>query len=176
MPLRQRKEIQKVPRRRAKLILPIFIVGFWLTMTALLLQREVFVKTTPTQAQIPREFDVWMSILAQTEEGDLSRIGFFHTESTRDIRDGIPGISLGMTLKFSATLSSFPMEMFVTGATWTPDDAGLSNFEFTVESLGHAFHLSGEIDEGTMKLDIETAGEQFPWQTQGPTQEEANSS
>lgn len=160
--MRQRKEIQKVPRRRAKLILPICIVGFWLIMTAFLLQREVFVKTATTQASGPREFDSWMSILAPTSDGDLSRIGFLHTEATRDVRDDIPGISLGMTLKFSATLSSFPMEMFVTGTTWTPDDAGLSQFEFSLESLDHAFYLSGEIDDGSMNLDIETAGEHYP--------------
>ena len=66
--MRQWKEIQKVPRRRAKLIVPIIIVGFWLTMTAFLLQREVFVKTTPTQASGPGEFDAWMSFrfVAQT--------------------------------------------------------------------------------------------------------------
>lgn len=131
-------------------------------MTAFLLQREVFVKTAPAQTSGPREFDGWMSILAPTNDGDLGRIGFLHTEARRDVRDDVPGISLGMTLKFSATLSSFPLEMLLTGTTWTPDNGGLSEFEFTMQSSGHKFHLSGEIDEGTMNLVLETAGEHYP--------------
>lgn len=162
MPLRQWKEIQKVPRRRAKLIVPIFIVGFWLTMTTFLLQREVFVEIAPIQASGPREFDAWMSILAPTSDGDLGRIGFLHTEAKRDFRDDVSGSSLAMVLKFSTTLSSLPMEMLLTGTTWTPDNAGLSEFEFTMQSFDHTFHLAGEIDEGTMNLDFETAGEHYP--------------
>lgn len=137
-------------------------MGFWLIMSAMLLQREVLVPTQTLSREPTPEFDTWMNILTASQDGTLGRIGFLHLESHQAFRGDVAGTSLALTLKFATTMSSLPLEMLLTGTTWTSTNDGLSDFEFNINSSDHNIKLTGEVSEGSMQLEVETAGERFP--------------
>lgn len=162
MHLRQREEIQEVLRRSS--LIGAFIVVFWVAMTALLLQREVFVpRAQPGSPSLRKPQDTWMGVYTQAPGGGESRIGYVHLTSTPGRRDDAAGVNYGLAFKLSTTILSFPSEILLTGNAWVTDDEGLSEFEFKVDSFGkHAMAARGTVEDGLLKVEVETAGARFP--------------
>ena len=137
---------------------------FWVVMTALLLQREVFVPRAQPEALSAREpQDTWMGIYTASADGGESRVGYVHLTSNPGTRGDQDGVTYGLAFKLATTIFSFPSEILLEGNAWVTDAAGLSEFEFSVESFGkHAMQATGVVDDGKLRVEIETAGERFP--------------
>ncbi len=149
---------------RRKYLISVVIVLFWAVMTALLLQREVFVPRAQPHAPSARKAqDTWMGIYTASGDGSESRIGYLHLTSNPGSRGEQRGVNYGLTFKLATTILSFPSEILLGGSAWVSDAAGLSEFEFSVESFGkHAMQAAGVVEDGKLRVEIETAGERFP--------------
>ncbi|MDK1021537.1 MAG: transglutaminase-like domain-containing protein [Candidatus Hydrogenedentes bacterium] len=149
---------------RRKNLIGVCIVLFWALMTALLLQRELLVPRAQPHAPSARKAqDTWMGIYTASSGGSESRIGYLHLTSNPATRDGERGVSYGLAFKLATTILSFPSEIVLDGSAWVTDAAGLSEFEFSVESFGkHAIQVGGVVEDGRLTVEIDTAGERFP--------------
>lgn len=159
MPVRQWKEVQEV-LRRYRLVLPIAIVGFWLVMTALLLQRTVLVpKAAPGSADgVMRPVDSWMGIYGPSG----NRLGFVNTTGKKEVRHGALGYASSITSKVSVNLLKKPTEIVIAGDYWAAEGGDFSELNLRVRSMGHTMRVAGTLENGVANLNIETAGEQFP--------------
>lgn len=137
-------------------------MAFWLVMMTLLLEREVFVRYAGQGTGAQASFDTWMGIYPSAESREKNRIGFVHTRSIRATRDGVSGSTLSMTAKLSTVMLSIPTEIVVTGTAWNPDEAGLAEFDIKIRSFDHTMRVSGALEAGKLKLEIQTAGERYP--------------
>ena len=133
-------------------------------MMALLLQREVFVpRAQPDMPSARKPQDTWMGVYTASPGGSENRVGYLHQTSSPSTRDGERGVAYTLTFKLATTILSFPSEILLDGSAWVTDAAGLSEFQFSVESFGkHAMQARGVVEDGRLKVEIDTAGERFP--------------
>ena len=149
---------------RRKNLIGAIIVVFWVVMTALLLQREVFVpRAQPNAPSARTPQDTWMGIYIPSRDGGERRVGYLHLTSRPTTRDRERGVRYGLTFKLATTILSFPSEIVLDGSAWVTDAAGLSEFKFSVDSFGkHAMQVDGAVEDGKLRVVIDTAGERFP--------------
>ncbi len=149
---------------RRKYLISVSIVLFWAVMTALLLQREVFVpRAHPDAPSARKPQDTWMGIYTASAGGGENRVGYVHLTSNPGTRGKQRGVNYGLAFKLATTIFSFPSEILLEGNAWVTDAAGLSEFEFSVESFGkHAMQAAGVVEDGMLRVEIDTAGERFP--------------
>lgn len=134
-------------------------------MMYLLLRQEVFVQTaTPTLSSAERApSDIWMGIYTTSNQGPEGRVGYVHMTSLPGVENGQTGTRYGLAFNLSTRMLSIPTELDLTGNAWVADGIGLSHFEFKVHSFGeHLMQASGNIKDGQLNLNIQTAGESFP--------------
>ena len=133
-------------------------------MMALLLQREVFIpRAQPDVPSARKPQDAWMGVYAASPGGGESRVGYLHLTSSPATRGGERGVTYGLAFKLATTILSFPSEILLDGSAWVTDAAGLSEFQFSVESFGkHAMQARGVVENGRLTVEIDTAGERFP--------------
>ncbi len=132
-------------------------------MMGLLLQREVLIPNAAAPQGLVQPYDSWMGIYLPQEDGPDQKIGYVHSAVTTEERDGDRGSAYELLFKLSATLLSVPTEIVVDGNAWSPENKGLSSFDFSVSSFeDHAMHAAGVLNNGLLKLDINTGGESIP--------------
>ncbi len=149
---------------RRKSLISALIILFWVVMTALLLNRELLVPHAQPQAPLARKpQDTWMGVYTASKDGGESRIGHLHLTSRPAIRGGKPGVTYGMTFKLATKILDIRSEILLDGSAWVTDAAGLSEFQFSVDSQGrHAIQAAGIVEDGKLTVEIDTAGERFP--------------
>jgi len=153
---------------RGRVLIGLGIVAFWAVMMALLLQREVLIpRATPGVSSLPVGMrpatDTWMGVYSKNALGDEDRVGYVHLTSTPGQRGADTGMRQGMTLRLDTRMLNDPVDLLLDGSAWVVDGRGLSEFEFRVQSSGqHILQANGNLADGRMKLEVESAGETFP--------------
>ncbi len=146
--------ISKLPAGRA---IPAFIIAFWLTMTGLLIWREVMVPALGEDAVLAyteTHRDAWMGIYV----GDTC-LGILNTQIRPDTRDGEYGQWLKIWAQLNVTVVSFPAKLRLNGTAWAPRGGGVSEFEFSISSGDHEMAVEATIEDGVIDGTITTAGE-----------------
>ena len=136
-------------------------------MMGLLVQRagpwhRVVPRIADRPVQRPQEYDTWMGIYAASESGEERKLGFLHTESHRATRNGEEGTVMGLTVNLATRMMDMPTQIAITGTAWSTLEDGLSDFNFRVQSFDHELRIGGKVDNGRLRLEIETAHETFP--------------
>ena len=134
-------------------------------MTLLLLQREgllpfVSPPHSAVRPLISRPIDSWMGVYLP---GNV-RIGFVNTNITPDSRGGGLGTSLSLTARLRITALAMPLEVYITGSAWLPQETGLADFDFNVRSGEHTMRIAATVSEGILNAKVFTAGEEIPFQ------------
>ena len=114
----------------------------------------------PKTARLNRPLDTWMGVYLPGPDG--RRIGFVNTNAVPEIRHGKAGASLNLTAHLRLNLLDMPTDMHITGNAWLPHDTGLATFGFRVRSEDHSMRIAGEVEDGLLKANIYTAGEEIP--------------
>ena len=163
-----------------RILLPIGIVAFWLVMMGLLIQREFgvekFEPLSRTPGATPRPapaFDSWMAVYATPTSEEP--IGYVHSASRPESRDGEPGNRLSLEFKLGEpvpgiSISDAPSRQSVAsrtnlsleGSAWTSATRGLRDFAFDVQSYGETMQLVGAIGDGLAKVDVDLGREKIP--------------
>lgn len=132
-------------------------------MMALLFQREVFIQRAEPGTSANESFDTWMGVFTPSSDGSETQIGYVHSTSRRNDRNGVIGSEYSLEFELTTMLLSVPTELFLEGTAWVPDVTGLSNFTFSLSSSGsHAMSVTGIVNDGILALEIETGGDTFP--------------
>ena len=148
--------------RKYKLIF-IAIVVFWLVMMGFLVNREVLVRRAAPTTRAAAPFDTWMGVYTRDEWGEEESIGYAHTVSQRETRDGIDGSYYTMTFNLAANMLSMPTEIQMDGSVWIVDGEGLREFDFSVSTGDtHAMSATGVVGDGVLSVIVNTAGSEFP--------------
>jgi hypothetical protein len=163
MPLRQREEIQKMLWSARRKLAVILIVAFWLAMTGLLVKREIIDPgLSPLSAragQYAGSTSAWTGIFMGST---TQRVGFIHTQTEPQVREGESGISTSISGRIKATVFSTAVEISVAGTAWAPYATGLNAFEFRIHSGEHVMKMAATIKEGKLEGEIDTGGEKIP--------------
>jgi transglutaminase-like putative cysteine protease len=133
-------------------------------MMALLVYRQGrFTRVEESSRIIPTEnSDTWMAIYAGPEESDAP-IGYVNTTAIPGKRGNDNGVQYAMTLRLDTRLFGERTQLDLRGSSWVSAADGLRDFQFRVDSGGgHAMRATGVVEDGRLKLEVETAGQTFP--------------
>ncbi len=151
-------------RRPDRKLISLAVIAFWLVMMSLYLAREnrlPFISTA-SQSLPPRMIrpsDSWMGVFMGN-----ARIGFVNTNTTPDSRNGHFGVAYTVTAKLKLRLLTAPLEVFISGTAWIPQDDSKAEFDFKVRSADHAMRVAAALVDGSLTGQIHTAGERIPFQ------------
>ncbi len=162
MSMRQREEAQEVLRPRFQLV-AVAILGFWLVMMTMLVRREILIPRMAGQSfqasavpDAPQE--AWMGIFLPSGQ----KIGFMHTTSTPELRDGDEGARLGLTVTMRTKILGEVTPVKVEGDAWASARHGLQDFDFSVRSGGYEAGINAIIRDGQIDATLEFGNERFP--------------
>lgn len=149
-------------RARFQLV-AVFILAFWLVMMALLVRREILIPRAADHSfqasavpEVPK--NSWMGIYL----ADGSQIGYIHSTSTPDVRDGEEGALLSLDVSVRTKVLGDVMPVKITGDAWASATRGLRDFDFAVRSGGHVAGVKAVIDDGKVDAQFEVNGEPYP--------------
>jgi len=153
-----------VLRRPSRQLISLAIVAFWAVMMAWLFYRE---GTLPflgaPHASMPprvlRPSSTWMGVYS----GE-TRVGFVNINTTPDTRDGHIGAAFSSTARLHLNLLATPLDLFISGAAWIPQDGGKAEFDFKVRSGEHNMRVAATVADGKLDAQVFTGGEAIPFQ------------
>lgn len=161
MPLRQRKEIQKVLRTPKRLI-PLAIVVFWLLMVGTLVYREALLPyfyNNLNSKRILQPQNLWLGLYF----GEEQRVGFVNLRTMPDDRELEQGYAMNVFVRLEIPLFSSNATFELLGTAWQSVEAGLREFDFSVDADSHQMRLKGTAEEGVISGFFETAGNRTPF-------------
>jgi hypothetical protein len=161
VPLRQRQEVQEVLRPKRGITATI-IVGFWLTMMAILIYREAVLPRINAAQRLDLPLarqELWMGVYLASGE----RVGFISTRTNPEVRDGDEGLALLFTARFQLSLFERETRLFVQGRAWRSSREGLRNFEVTLRSGEHDMDIAGHVEGKLLKGTLKVAGAEMPF-------------
>lgn len=161
MPLRERKEIQKVLRTYKRLI-PALIILFWLVMVGMLVYREVVLPRmyrglTSRRIDLPQ--DLWLGLYFSEEQS----VGFVHLRTSPEERAEEKGYALSVNARVEFPLFGQETRMRIAGTAWMSGLTGLKEFDFRLNAEEHEMHIEGAVEDNTLKATLHTAGEAIPF-------------
>ncbi|MCH7959761.1 MAG: transglutaminase domain-containing protein [Candidatus Hydrogenedentes bacterium] len=146
-------------------LVSVAIVLFWLVMMGFLVNREVLVERAAPSTVAAAPYDTWMGIYTRDEWGEEESIGYLHTVSERETRDGVEGSQYTVAFNLAANMLSMPVELQMNGSAWIADGKGLSEFDFDVSTGNkHAMSATGVVGDGVLSVLVSTAGSEFPFE------------
>ncbi len=132
-------------------------------MMGLLIKREVLpylgARQHPLPPRILRPSETWMGVYVP---GDV-RVGFVNTTTTPGTRNGSIGTSVAVTSQLKLLILSIPMDIYIAGTAWLPQDQGLAEFNFQVRSAEHTMSIAATVKDGQLEAKIYTGGEEIPF-------------
>ncbi len=134
-------------------------------MMALLVRREILIPRLTGQsfqaAAVPdAPQDSWMGIYLPNGE----KIGFMHSTSMPELRDGEEGARMGLTVTLRTKILGEVTPVRISGDAWASAATGLRDFDFSVRSGDHEAGLKAVIRDGVIDATFALQGEQFPIQ------------
>ena len=93
-----------------------------------------------------------------------TRIGIVNTTTTPDSRDGHIGVVFTLTARLRLVLLAMPVDFFIGGSAWVPQDGARAEFNFKVRSYQHTMRIAANVENGRLDGTIYTAGEAIPFQ------------
>jgi hypothetical protein len=150
-----------VLRPSRRLIIGTLIVAFWAAIMGHLTYREVVVPRLYQVEGVERprvEQDLWMGIYV----GD-DFVGFINSHTNPADRDGVPGYYLGARARLKMAMLGRESDLAIDGTAWLSEAQGLQDFNFSVGSSGHEMKVRGEVADGVLLAELETAGETLPF-------------
>ncbi len=141
------------------------IVGFWVLMTALLLQREwggtpVSRSDASNGRQIRQAESTWLGLFL----ADGPQVGHIHLRRLPEQRQGLPGVRFTMNTQMALNLMGRDTDLRVVGAMWRAHDEPLAELDLTVESMEQTLRLTGEVRDGELDAEVRSGGESMPLQ------------
>ena len=139
------------------------VVGFWILMTALLLQREwggTPVSATGDAQRIDQASSTWLGLFLT----DGPQVGHIHLRRLPEQRHGQPGVRFTMNTQMALSLMGRDTDLRVVGVIWRSLDQPLAELDLTVESMDQNLRLTGEVRDGELKGEVRSGGESMPLQ------------
>jgi len=132
-------------------------------MMTLLVRREILIPRWAGQsfqaAAVPdAPLDSWMGIYLSNGE----KIGFMHSTSNPELRDGEEGARLGLTVTMRTKILGEVTPVKIEGDAWASATDGLRDFDFSVRSGDHEGGIKAVIRDGVLDATFELDGEPFP--------------
>ena len=93
-----------------------------------------------------------------------ARVGFVNINTTPDTREGHIGVAFTSTARLHLNLLATPLDLFISGAAWIPQDGGKADFDFKVRSGEHNMRVSATAANGKLDAQVFTGGEAIPFQ------------
>ncbi len=140
-------------------LIGVFVVAFWLVMTAWLIRREA----VPAPPAMPlgtteRTVDAWMGLFL-----DSNRVGTLHWRQAPEPREGQPGTALVIRSALTLNVLGKATELAVHGDAWRPDGVEGGEFQLDVRSGEHQLAVEGSLADGVLRTAVESAGETLHW-------------
>ncbi len=145
---------------RTRWLIGASIVGFWLVMTGLLLQRELGVRrlTAEPASRLEAPTETWMGIYVEPEQ----RIGQVHVRQSPEERRGLAGARMTLDAEMRLNLLGKSTDLELKGFVWRPYDQPEADFDFTIRSAEYDFRIHGGLGGGELTAEVVSAGETFP--------------
>jgi len=134
-------------------------------MMALLVRREILIPRMAggsfQAAAVPAApQDSWMGIYLP----DGQKIGFMHSTSAPELRDGEEGARFGLTVTIRTKILGEVTPVRIAGDAWASSTNGLRDFDFKVRSGDLEAGIHAVIRDGVLDATFDVEGEQFPIQ------------
>ena len=116
-------------------------------------------KPASLPTRVLRPSSTWMGVYS----GE-TRVGFVNINTTPDTRDGHIGVAFSSTARLHLNLLATPLDLFISGVAWIPQDGSKAEFDFKVRSGEHTMRVSATVANGLLDAQILTGGEAIPFQ------------
>lgn len=142
----------------------IVAVAFWGLMMAMLAYRELGGtridgdEVDPGMATESRS--TWLGLFVT----DGPQVGHVHLRQLPEQRRGMEGVRFTMSTQMALNLMGRDTDLRLAGALWRAVDEPLAELEMTVESMGQAMELRGELKNGELVGEVISAGDSMPLQ------------
>lgn len=134
------------------------IVAFWVTMTGLLVRRELLVPRLEGLATVAAPSETWLGIFSAS--GD--RVGHVHVRGTPEARGGEAGRRTELETRLAFQLRGQATELELEGEVWRPEVGARAELGFDVRSGGQEFRVEGKLGDGELAVDVVTGSDRLP--------------
>lgn len=143
----------------AQRIAALLIVAFWLTMMALLVNRETAVSALPPSgAPLTGPAETWMRVLLPGGR----QAGYIHYTEAPESRRGAPGRHLTVQSRAVLNLLGQPSEIALWGEAWHAVDGDQAEFDLRLRAAEHSLRAQGDVAGGRLDATLHTGGETIP--------------
>ena len=150
-------------------VLVFAIVGFWATMTGLLLYRDLGSPAADvvldSEDRLDAATETWLGLYAGDPELG-NRVGHAHLQLIPESRGGLDGVAQRMAVDLTLQMFGRSTELNLSGAVWRPYMEERAEFDFRIDSGPTQFSVDGRIELGTLSAIVRSAGESLPIQTE----------
>lgn len=145
---------------RQRLFWALPIVGLWLTMTGLLLHRELAASRPLAPSGLGAEptADTWFGVYLAGGR----RVGYLHYRQTPEQREGEAGGTLEIDARVLLELMGKSTELEISGSIWRASAVAKATFAFQLATGGYELAVDGHVEKGTLEAQLHSMGEAIP--------------